>query len=246
MKIFGKTHIGLVRETNQDAYATGEFSNGDCWAVVCDGMGGVSGGQVASRLCVEKIAQSIERGYREKMTVSTAKNLLNSAISVANTAVFKQAQESPELKGMGTTVVAVMVLGNIAVVAHVGDSRAYLLTGFNIKPVTKDHSYVQLLVDTGKITPEMAKVHPDRNIITRAVGIEHVVDAEIDIVDVNNGDSLLICTDGLNGYVDDVDIFRIVNNYGDSSTEKLVETANDAGGHDNVTVVIMTAQSQGE
>ncbi len=242
MRIFGKTDIGLVRESNQDAFLFGSFDDGNCWAVVCDGMGGVSGGQVASAICVEKVSEALKRGYRNEMTISSAKNLLTTAINAANSAVFKQSQENFELKGMGTTVVAVLVLGNIAVIAHVGDSRAYLLND-EIKPITKDHSFVQLLIDTGKITEEEAKVHPDRNVITRAVGIEHVVDVEIDIIDINNNDKLLICTDGLNGYVPDADILKTVNDYGDSSTEKLVETANNAGGRDNVTVVMLV---QGE
>lgn len=245
MKILSETHIGLVRETNQDAYEVGQFDSGVTWAVVCDGMGGVSGGQVASAICVEKVTEAIKRGYRNNMNVSSAKNLLISAISAANSAVFSKAQENYELKGMGTTVVAVLVLGSVAVIAHVGDSRAYILND-EIKPVTKDHSFVQLLVDTGKITEEEAKVHPDRNVITRAVGIEHVVDVEIDIVDICDKDKLLICTDGLNGYVENADILKTVNEYGDSSAEKLVETANNAGGRDNVTVVILTADVQGE
>ena len=245
MKLFGKTDIGLVRETNQDAFSFGSFDDGNCWAVVCDGMGGVSGGQVASEICVEKVSEAIKRSYRKGITVSSAKNLLTTAINAANSAVFKEAQENIELKGMGTTVVAVLVLGSIAVVAHVGDSRAYLIND-EINQITKDHSYVQLLIDTGKITEEEAKVHPDRNVITRAVGIEHVVDVEIDIVDINDNDKLLICTDGLNGYVPDADILKIIKEYGDSSTEKLVKTANDAGGRDNVTVVMLVEDVQGE
>lgn len=241
MEIYGKTDIGLIRENNQDAYDFGCFDNGDCWAIVCDGMGGVSGGQVASAICVEKVSEALKRGYRNKMSVSSAKNLLTTAINAANSAVFKQSQENLEFKGMGTTVVAVLVLGNLCVIAHVGDSRAYILND-QIKQITKDHSFVQFLIDTGKINEEEAKVHPDRNIITRAVGIEHVVDVEIDIVDFNNNDKLLICTDGLNGYVPDADILNVVNEYGDSSTEKLVETANNAGGRDNVTVVIVQGE----
>lgn len=244
MKLFGKTDIGLVRETNQDAFSFGRFEDGNCWAVVCDGMGGVSGGQVASSICVEKVSEAIKRGYRDNMNLSSAKNLLKTAINAANSAVFKKAQENIELKGMGTTVVAVLVLGKLCVIAHVGDSRAYILNE-DIKAITKDHSFVQLLVDTGKITEEEASVHPDRNVITRAVGIEHVVDVEFDVVDINDGDKLLICTDGLNGYVSDADILKVVNVNGDSSTEKLVETANNAGGRDNVTVVIIDAV-QGE
>ena len=245
MRIFGKTDIGLLRESNQDAFDFGYFDNGACWAVVCDGMGGVSGGQVASSICVEKVSEALKRSYRKGMTVSSAKNLLITSINAANSAVFKESQENLDLKGMGTTVVGVVVLGNVAIVAHVGDSRAYLLNT-EIKPITKDHSFVQLLIDTGKITEEEAAVHPDRNVITRAVGIEHIVDVEIDIVDVNDNDKLLICTDGLNGYVSDADILSTVNEYGESSTEKLVETANNAGGRDNVTVVIIAEGVQGE
>lgn len=245
MKIFGKTDIGLVRETNQDAFCFGSFDDKNCWAVVCDGMGGVSGGQVASSICIEKVSEAIKRGYRKKMSISSAKNLLTSAINAANSAVFKEAQENFELKGMGTTIVAVIVLDNIAVIAHIGDSRAYLINK-EIKPVTKDHSFVQLLIDTGKITEEEAKVHPDRNVITRAVGIEHVVDVEFDIIDINSNDTILLCSDGLNGYVEDEVIFKTVKKYGDSSTEKLVETANNAGGRDNVTVVMLVEDVQGE
>ena len=171
---------------------------------------------------------------------------MTSAITAANSAVFKESQDNYELKGMGTTVVAVLVLDGIAVIAHVGDSRAYILNDESIRPVTKDHSFVQLLVDTGKITEKEATTHPDRNVITRAVGIEHVVDVEFDIVDINTNDKLLICTDGLNGYVEDEEIFNVVNEYGDSSTEKLVETANKAGGRDNVTVVVIAESVQGE
>ncbi len=243
MRIFGKTDIGLVRENNQDAYRFGFFEDGNSWVIVCDGMGGVSGGQVASSICVEKVSEALERGYRKKMSVNSAKNLLTSAITAANAAVFKKSQENYELKGMGTTVVAAIVLDSIAVIAHVGDSRAYLVDESSIKAVTKDHSFVQLLVDSGKITEDEAKVHPDRNVITRAVGIEHTVDVEIDFVDINLNEKLLICTDGLNGYVDDVDIFKTVNEFGDSSTEKLVEMANNSGGRDNVTVVVIV---QGE
>lgn len=241
MKIYGKTDIGPVRETNQDAYEFGCFDSGDCWAVVCDGMGGVSGGQIASSICIEKVSEALKRGYRNKMSISSAKNLLTSAINAANSAVFKQSNDNLEYKGMGTTVVAVLVLGNICVVAHVGDSRAYILNE-DIKQITKDHSFVQLLIDTGKITEDEAKVHPDRNIITRAVGIEHVVDVEIDIVDFSKDDKLLMCTDGLNGYVEDQDILKAVKKYGDSSAEKLIETANGAGGRDNVTVVIVQGE----
>ncbi len=245
MNVYAKTDIGKTRETNQDAFDTGYFNDGTVWAVVCDGMGGVSGGQVASSLCIDKTVNAIKRSYREDMTVNNVKNMLVSAINAANSYVFDESLKDRELKGMGTTIVAVVIVNNIAVVAHVGDSRAYIVND-TIKQITKDHSYVQLLVDNGKITLEEAENHPDKNIITRAIGIEGFVDVDVDIVDIKNEDILLLCTDGLNGYVRDDDILKTVKEYGDSSTEKLVETANLNGGHDNITVVLISSDNQGE
>ena len=245
MQVYAKTDIGKTRETNQDAFDTGYFNDGTVWAVVCDGMGGVSGGQVASALCIDKTVNALKRSYRENMTVNNVKNMLVSAINAANSYVFDESLKDRELKGMGTTIVAVVIVNGIAVIAHVGDSRAYLVND-TIKQITKDHSYVQLLVDNGKITPEEAETHPDKNIITRAIGIEGFVDVEVDMVDIKAADKLLLCTDGLSGYVKDGDILKIVKEYGDSSTEKLVETANLNGGRDNITVVLISSDNQGE
>lgn len=246
MKISALTDIGNYRDSNQDMYDSGVFPSGDSWAVVCDGMGGVSGGQIASALCVEKVAGAIKRGYRERMSVKAAQNLLQSAITTANSYVYERAQAEPEYHGMGTTVVAVIVLKSIAVIAHVGDSRAYLLKGDSISQLTKDHSLVQLMIDNGKITPEEAETHPDKNIITRAVGVVNFVDVEFDVSDLNSGEKLLVCTDGLSGSVSDEEMINIVNEYSDSSAEKLVEKALQNGSKDNVTVVLMNAESQGE
>ncbi len=245
MKVYAKTDIGKQRETNQDAFDTGYFDDGTVWAVVCDGMGGVSGGQVASSLCIDKTVNAMKRSYRENMTVNNVKNMLVSAINAANSCVFDESLKDRELKGMGTTIVAVVIVNGIAVIAHVGDSRAYLIND-TIKQITKDHSYVQLLVDNGKITAEEAETHPDKNIITRAIGIEGFVDVDIDLVDIKDTDKILLCSDGLNGYVKDEVILETVKKYGDSSTEKLVETANLNGGRDNITVVLISSDNQGE
>ncbi len=245
MKISAKTDIGAFRESNQDDYQAGLFENGDAWAVVCDGMGGVSGGQVASRICVERVSDAIKRGYRDNMTIKTAQNLLNSAICAANSAVFSQAQGERELRGMGTTVVAVMVIKGMAVIAHVGDSRAYIFHN-NMELITKDHSLVQYLFDTGKITEEEAKVHPDRNIITRAVGILSFVDVEFDLAELGKDKGILICTDGLSGSLEADEMLDIIKENADSSAEKLVEKAIEAGSRDNITAVLLIADSQGE
>ena len=246
MKVYAKTDIGKKRESNQDAFDTGYFNDGTVWAVVCDGMGGVSGGQVASSLCIDKTVNAIKRSYREGMTVNNVRNMLVSAINAANSYVFDESLKDRELKGMGTTIVATVIVNNsIAVVAHVGDSRAYLIND-SITQITKDHSFVQLLIDNGKITVDEAEAHPDKNIITRAIGIEGFVDVEVDIIDIKKADKLLLCTDGLNGCIKDEIILQTVKEYGDSSTEKLVEKANNNGGHDNVTVVLISNADQGE
>lgn len=245
MIISAKTDIGACRDSNQDAFLCGSFKNGDAWAIVCDGMGGASGGQIASKLCVEKAADVIKRGYRSRMSVKSAKNLLESAINAANAVVYDESQKDIELHGMGTTIVAVVVVGNIAVIAYVGDSRAYILND-KITQVTKDHSLVQLFIDTGKITPEEAKTHPDRNIITRAVGIVNFVDVDVEIVDFSDSDKLLLCTDGLSGSLADEEIFDIVSEYGNASAEKLIEKAIELGSRDNITAVVLDSVIGGE
>lgn len=245
MIISAKTDVGAFRDNNQDAFLCGTFINGDSWAIVCDGMGGVSGGQVASKLCIEKAATVIRKGYRNRMSVKSAKNLLESAISAANAVVFEESLKDKELQGMGTTIVAAVIVGSIAVIAYVGDSRAYLIND-TITRVTTDHSLVQLMIDSGRITPEEAKTHPDRNIITRAVGIENFVDADIEIVDISPEDKLLLCTDGLTGVVEDSDILSVVNEYHGASAEKLIEKAIENGSRDNITAVIVDSVIEGE
>ena len=245
MIISAKTDVGAFRENNQDAFLTGTFVNGDAWAIVCDGMGGVSGGQIASTLCVEKAASVIKKGYRNRMSVKSVKNLLESAISAANAVVFEESLKDNELKGMGTTIVAAVIVGSIAVIAYVGDSRAYIVND-TITQITKDHSLVQLMIDTGKITPEEAKNHPDKNIITPAVGVENLVDADIEIIDISPSDKLLLCTDGLSGAVENSDIQSIINEYREVSAEKLIEKALENGSRDNITAVVVDSVIEGE
>ena len=245
MIISAKTDIGAYRESNQDAFATGTFMSGDAWAVVCDGMGGVSGGMIASQICIDKVSSVIKRGYRDDLSVKSAKNLLQSAINTANTAVFEESVKDSSLHGMGTTVVAVILIKGVAVIGYVGDSRAYLIND-TIKRLTKDHSLVQVMVDSGKITEEEAKTHPDRNIITRAVGIMNFVDVDYEITDFTENDKILICTDGLNGSVDDEVIFEIAKSGKGEAADLLIKTAIDSGSRDNITVVLLDSAIQGE
>ncbi len=239
MKILSLTDIGPSRDSNQDAFDFGYFEENNGYAVVCDGMGGVSGGQIASSICIERVSSAIQKGYRKNIGIKAAKNLLESSIGVANAVIHEKAQEDISLKGMGTTVVAALVNNSIAVIAHVGDSRAYIVNGENVTQITKDHSLVQLMIDNNKITPEQAKTHPDKNIITRAVGVVNFVDVEFDIVDLKEGDKLLLCTDGLSGSLTDEDISKIIEINGELAAEALVKKAILNGSTDNVTAVLM-------
>jgi protein phosphatase len=169
--------------------------------------------------------------------MKSVKNLLVSAITAANVKVFETANEKSEYLGMGTTVVAVVILNGFAAVAHVGDSRAYFISD-DIKQITRDHSVVQYLIDMGRITPEQAKTHPDRNVITRAVGVTAEVDVDVDIIPINQGEIILICTDGLYEYISENEMLNVIKESNEEEPAKiLLDMANDAGGKDNITVV---------
>lgn len=240
MKISAGTDVGKMRQSNQDAYAIGELPDGSAWAVVCDGMGGHAGGHVASKMAVNTISGAIKSNYRNGMSLTSVKNMLESAVVAANADIYDSAAKDSELRGMGTTVVAALYTGGICVVAHVGDSRCYLISGKKISRVTKDHSLVQELLDAGVITETEAENHPRKNIITRALGIDDDVLVDFSDVSIAQGDMLLICTDGLTNHVSDKEITECVSdkNVFDYSA-RLIKLANENGGSDNITAVVM-------
>ena len=240
MQIFSKTDRGRVRTDNQDAYFAGKITDDSVFAVVCDGMGGANAGNVASELAVRHISEYVIRSYRDGMDMTDTEKTLKNAIVSANISLYDMAVNNAELTGMGTTAVAAFVKDGTAVIAHVGDSRIYLVNG-EIKQLTRDHSVVQSLIESGKITPEDAKVHPRKNVITRALGAEENVAVDSDCLNLSNGDTLLLCSDGLTNFLDDKDILKVFQNNDISAVaEKLVETANENGGGDNITVVTVT------
>lgn len=157
-----KTDRGRIRESNQDAYFVGEMPDGTAFAVVCDGMGGAAGGNIASSLAVQVISSKINASYHPNMRDSSICNMLESALSAANVEVYDLAQEKADLRGMGTTVVCAVIRGGQAFIAHAGDSRAYLFSADGLQQVTTDHSMVQDLLESGKITPDEAKHHPNK------------------------------------------------------------------------------------
>jgi protein phosphatase len=238
MKIVAKTDKGIIRSSNQDAYAVGELPGEVAWAVVCDGMGGAAGGNIASALAVKVISDKINTSYNENMRDSSIKNLLDSAITAANIEVYDMAYAQTDLKGMGTTVVCAVVRDNQAFIAYAGDSRAYIVDKNQIRQITIDHSMVQDLVNQGKLTQEEAENHPNKNIITRAVGVDKRIDIDFIQVDLNDDETLILCTDGLSNYVSSDELFEDVKDgqyY--AFADRLVKRANSNGGGDNITVV---------
>lgn len=241
MRIVAKTDKGIVRENNQDAYAAGEFSDEVAWSVVCDGMGGAAGGNIASALAVKVISDKINASYRDNMRDMSIKNMLDSALTAANIEVYDFAEARPELLGMGTTAVCAVVRDNQAYIAHAGDSRAYVISDNKIKQITTDHSMVQDLLSRGKITSEEAENHPNKNIITRAVGVDKSIEIDFEQVDLNDDDILLLCTDGLSNYVSNDEIIKIMSDGKKYAfADRLINKANKNGGGDNITVVIIS------
>ena len=239
MNALGKTDVGLRRHENQDTFAV-ETIGKSVAAVVCDGMGGAEGGQIASTLAVETFMKELRALLREDMSVEQLRELASFCVAQANTAVYERALET-DCRGMGTTLVSAVAGEKGAVVCNVGDSRAYLIRGGEITRITHDHSVVQTLVESGNITAEEARTHPNRNLITRALGTEEVTQCDAFEVSFQRGDKLLLCTDGLVVTATDEDICRAVCS-GKSSKQDLddlIALAKAQGAPDNVTVVLV-------
>jgi len=240
VKIYSKTDIGMVRTANQDAFFAESIDYETAFAVVCDGMGGANAGNIASENAVKSISGYIERSYNGAFGTESIEKMLKNAIVSANIELYDMAVSNPLFSGMGTTVVLTFVKGETAVIAHAGDSRIYLVND-GIKQLTRDHSVVQSLIESGKITPDDAKVHPKKNVITRAVGAEENIAVDTAVLKVGEGDTLLLCTDGLTNYLDDADILNSVKTVRPSEIpDTLVDRANKNGGGDNITVVVLT------
>ncbi len=203
--------------------------------VVADGMGGHMAGSVAAEVGVQALVSGIPQG-------SPSADPLRDAIRSANAAVRSEAKGDPERKGMGTTIAVLWTSPTIALIAHVGDSRVYLLREGVLYPLTRDHSVVSILLRGGKITSTQARYHPDRNVVTRALGVSSTVEPDIREVKVNPGDRFLLCTDGITGMLTDSEIHRLLMEYGgslDGAAQSLVDAANAHGGRDNSTALLV-------
>ncbi len=237
METYCQTDVGLKRNSNQDFVYASDQKVGrlPSLLIVADGMGGHAAGDLASRVCVETMVSSIE-GSGQTETIP----ILAEAVQKANRAVLKKAAEKPEYAGMGTTIVAAVIDGNTLYVANVGDSRLYLIDDDRIDQITLDHSLVAEMVRSGRISPEQMRNHPEKNIITRAVGGEENVEADFFDVGLHKGDVVLLCSDGLTNMVEDEQIFRIIRREKTlrDAGQKLISAANSAGGRDNISVVL--------
>lgn len=240
MEVFSKTDIGLVRSENQDSSAFSVISSGCVWAVVCDGMGGANGGKTASKTAVEYIAEHLNTAYRDSMSGDAIGEMMINAVEGANRLIYEKAASDLSLSGMGTTCELVFVRGSSVHVVHVGDSRTYSIRGGKILQLTEDHSVVQELVRRGELTETQAMNHPNKNVITRAMGV--APDVRIDYIEAefSYGDVILVCSDGLSNFVSQADLVKIVHeNRGVMMIDTLVETAKINGGSDNITVTVI-------
>ncbi|MCI8398794.1 MAG: Stp1/IreP family PP2C-type Ser/Thr phosphatase [Oscillibacter sp.] len=240
--IWGITDVGLVRRENQDAYKVRqETASGHAVCVVCDGMGGTAGGRQASHIAAETFVEALERLLRPGMTAEELKTASALAVSVANQAVQEAAASSLEYQNMGTTLVSAVSFEGGMVICNVGDSRAYRLTPQGITRITRDHSLVEHMVERGDITAEEARRHPNRNVITRALGPDEDVECDTYLCPMEPGDWLLLCTDGLVNTVTDQEMWDTVL-HGDEKggcLNRLLEISKSRGASDNVTVVLM-------
>jgi protein phosphatase len=238
LEIYSKTDRGLVRSDNQDYCLSGKFSDDCVWAVVCDGMGGANGGHTASTTASEYISRELKNLYTGDFTHHELVTLLTNVVMGANLEVYNIARKNIELTGMGTTCELVFIRDNIAHIVHVGDSRTYKIKKDCAQLITEDHSLVQEMVRRGEITQEEADVHPNKNFITRAIGIRPQVKVDYYETEISTGDVILICTDGLTNCVTEEEIVATVSEYRkEILVNKLVEKAKLGGGTDNITVI---------
>lgn len=241
MQFWGLTDPGCVRSQNQDAYQMEQLDKNTLLCVVCDGMGGAKSGNVASSLAVDVFTQEVRRTWNSGMDLEKTDQMLEAAAKLANYTVYDQSRQFEEFQGMGTTMVAMLIHGREVTVLNVGDSRAYSITRDGIRRITTDHSLVQLMVERGELTPEQARTYPGKNFITRAIGTESVVMTDLYHLEVERGDSLLICSDGLSNLLDDQEIlFEVAHGVNKQyCCQHLLDIAKNRGAPDNVTSVLV-------
>ena len=241
MHTWGLTDPGCVRTQNQDSYQIEELDRNTKLCVVCDGMGGAKSGNIASTLAIDVFVQEVKRSWNASMTRTNIDQVLRGAVKLANFTVYDQAPQFEDFTGMGTTLAAALISGKNVSVVNVGDSRVYAITASGIRQITKDHSLVQMMVERGELTPELARTYPGKNFITRAIGTDTVVECDLFHTTLDRGDCLLLCSDGLSNMMDDQEIlFEVVHGVNKQQCcQRLLDIAKNRGAPDNVTSVLI-------
>jgi len=238
MNTFAKTDIGKAREMNQDCYYIPALDENIKLYIIADGMGGYNGGEVASNLAVFTSKKYIEENIKEDLKTDEIKDLIYKAILNANDAIYAKAKKTQDLEDMGTTLDISLIYNNKLYVGHIGDSRVYLVRKDDMKQLTTDHSYVQKLVKDGTITKEEAYNHPKKNMLLKALGAVENVEPDIMEYDIEVGDIILMCTDGLTNMIGESEIKSIILQDKKNAHIKLIDIANNQGGIDNITVIL--------
>jgi len=247
IEMVSATHTGMVRAHNEDSIGT-EAAIG--LAVLADGMGGYNAGEVASGIAVALITKETRETVMRippyeidaETGEPTATKILRNVVGKANGAIYQAANSQPQYAGMGTTLVVALLCDNHITVAHIGDSRLYRLRDGELRQLTRDHSLLQEQIDSGMISKEMARRSQNKNLVTRAVGIEAEVEPDINTFEVQQGDTFLLCSDGLNDMVEDDDIHLTLGSLSANlalAANQLVQMANDNGGRDNISVILI-------
>ena len=241
MHTWGLTDPGCVRTQNQDSYQIEELDRSTKLCVVCDGMGGAKSGNIASTLAMDVFVQEVKRSWNSSMTRTNIDQVLRGAVKLANFTVYDQAAQFEDFTGMGTTLAAALISGKHVSVVNVGDSRVYVINASGIRQITKDHSLVQMMVERGELTPELARTYPGKNFITRAIGTDTVVECDLFHTTLDRGDFLLLCSDGLSNMMDDQEIlFEVVHGVNKQQCcQRLLDIAKNRGAPDNVTSILI-------
>lgn len=238
--VFAKTDIGKEREQNQDYYYIPDANDDIKLYILADGMGGYKGGEIASKLATESVKQYIYDNFEttEKQKEGILK-LVKDAILYANFKVYERSKQTEDLGGMGTTLEVCLIYNNKAYIGHIGDSRIYRIRKGLIRRLTKDHSYVQKLIEDGKITRQEALTHPKKNMLTKALGCTPYVEPDIRARNIEQNDILIMCSDGLTNMISEETICEVVRENPNVAADELIKRANQSGGYDNITVVII-------
>ena len=240
MEAFAKTDIGKARDMNQDYYYISPKESLINLYILADGMGGYTGGEIASKLATISVKNYIESNFEKTLTEKEdIVKLIENSMEYANMVVYEKSKENKELEGMGTTLEVCLIYNNIVYIGHIGDSRIYIQSKEKLKKLTIDHSYVEKLVKDGTITKEEAINHPKKNMLTKALGCMAFVEVDVTNEELNKDDIILICSDGLTNMVEEETINNVIKEDYKSAPLKLIELANNNGGYDNITALVI-------